>query len=74
MLGALICTAPDGSEVVLKTASGFSRELVPQFADDAIYVPPVITPQQIADALAANDDAIHSLTARIAACPDEAVK
>ncbi|MBQ7159025.1 MAG: RluA family pseudouridine synthase [Treponema sp.] len=65
MLGALICTDADGNEITLKTASGFSRALSPQFEDDAIYVPPVITPDQIERAIAANDDAIHALTARI---------
>ena len=74
MLGALVATDAAGNEVVLKAASGFSRALVPRFADDAIYVPPLVSPAQIAAALAANDDAIHALTARIDALADGAEK
>lgn len=70
MLGALVATDAAGNEVVLKAASGFSRALVPRFADDAIYVPPLVSPAQIAAALAANDDTIHALTARIDALAD----
>ncbi len=65
MLGAAICVNAEGKEVVLKTASGFSRNLVPRFEDTAIYVPPLVTPKEIEGAVAANDDAIHALTARI---------
>ena len=74
MLGALVATDAAGNEVVLKAASGVSRALVPRFADDAIYVPPLVSPAQIAAALAANDDAIHALTARIDALADGAEK
>ncbi len=70
MLGALVATDAAGNEVVLKAASGFSRALVPQIDDQAIYVPPLVSPVQIADAVAANDDAIHALTARIDALSD----
>lgn len=65
MLGALIATDADGNEIILKTASGFSRALKAHFDDTAIYVPPVVTPTQIESVLAANDDAIHALTAQI---------
>ena len=74
MLGALVATDAAGNEVVLKAASGFSRALVPRFADAAIYVPPLVSPAQIAAALVANDDAIHALTARIDALADGAEK
>ena len=74
MLGALVATDAAGNEVVFKAASGFSRALVPRFADDAVYVPPLVSPAQIAAALAANDDAIHALTARIDALADGAEK
>ena len=70
MLGALVATDAAGNEIVLKTASGFSRALVPHVADQAIYVPPLVSPAQIAEAVAANDDAIHALTARIDALSD----
>lgn len=71
MLGALVCADSNGNEVVLKTASGFSRALTAHFDDDAVYVPPLVTPSQIENALSANDDAIHRLTAQIDACDDE---
>ena len=70
MLGALVCTDAYGNNVVLKTASGFSRALVAHFDDSAIYVPPIVTPAQIEGALSANDDAIHALTAQIDAITD----
>lgn len=68
MLGALICADARGNEIVLKTASGLSRALTPHFDDSAIYVPPVVTPEQIERAVATNDDAIHALTAQIDEC------
>ena len=68
MLGALICRDAEGKEVILKTASGFSRTLIPRFEDEAIYVPPIVRPEEIEGAVAANDDAIHALTAAINEC------
>ncbi len=71
MLGVLVCTDAAGKRVVLETFSGISRELRPA-ADspaDCIYVPPIVSPEAIAVALAKNDAEIHLLTEKIRNSP-----
>lgn len=67
MLGTLICKhADNGEEVILHAVSGISMQLeLPQPSQTQIVVPPLASPSQIEAALAANDAAIHELTARI---------
>lgn len=67
MLGTLICKHADkGEEVILHAVSGISMQLeLPQTSQTQIVVPPLASPSQIEAALAANDAAIHELTARI---------
>ena len=67
MLGTLICKHADkGEEVILHAVSGISMQLeLPQPSQTQIVVPPLASPSQIEAALAANDAAIHELTARI---------
>ena len=64
MLGALVCSDSKGKRVVLKTNSGISKKLVFQGSevDDFLYVPPVVEPKKIDEALLKNDKAIHELT------------
>ena len=71
MLGALVCTDGAGRRTVLRTVSGIRHSLRPVEGltdPGAIYVPPVVAPQAIDDALRANDAEIHRLTARINGC------
>ncbi|EID86108.1 Pseudouridylate synthase, 23S RNA-specific [Treponema sp. JC4] len=67
MLGTLICKKVEtGEEVILHAVSGISMQLqLPSSSQPQIVVPPLASPSQIEAALAANDAAIHELTARI---------
>ena len=88
MLGALVALTSAGEELSLCTVSGISRRLrvtATAAATDAVcaaacthalprYVEPIVSAAQRDRALAANDDAIHALTARIAAARDDALR
>lgn len=66
MLGAVLCSDSRGNEVGLRTVSGLSKKLLSQREDDrAIYVPPIVPPEKIEEALLPNDKKIHELTDRI---------
>lgn len=67
MLGVLVCKDKNGNTVVLKTNSGISKKLVLSHGvnDDSIYVPPVVEPSLIEEALSKNDAKIHELTNQI---------
>lgn len=73
MLGALICTNQDGTkDIPLVTISGVSHTIEFQqdkknsdYIEDFIFVPPVVAPELITQALAKNDARIHELTAKI---------
>ena len=57
MLGALVCADKSGKRVVLRTVSGISRKLtIPSdIADSAVFVPPIVSAEKIAEALSDND-------------------
>ena len=70
MLGAAICVDDQNKKVILKTTSGISKELVREVSSlvsdvQEIFVPPVISSQQITQALNKNDKEIHELTEKI---------
>lgn len=61
MLGVLVCLAPDGAKVFLKTVSGITRRLVlPE--NEGIFVEPIVSQQAVNLALKKNDREIHELT------------
>ncbi len=65
MVGALVCTDKNGDEKNLITISGISRRLVLPASLPFIFVPPIVSAAQIADALSENDAEIHALTQKI---------
>lgn len=66
MLGSLICTDVSGREIKIRAVSGNSRYLKPSIAEEnVIYAPSLVSAKQIQEALADNDDEVHSLTAEI---------
>jgi len=69
MIGALVCLSPEGKQVTLKTVSGMIHQLIRSEGYDAesIYVQPIVSAEQIDEALAKNDDEIHRLTREIEA-------
>lgn len=69
MIGVLVCTATDGSEIVLYTVSGNSL-VIEGRVPDWMYVPPIVPAEEIARALAPNDRRIHELTAELKAAPE----
>ncbi len=74
MLGALLCRAPDGRRVTLKTVSGIRNALRPAdgLSDpNSVYVPPVAAAKKIDAALRKNDARIHDLTAQIMALKEQ---
>lgn len=62
MLGAVKCTDSDGSEVYAYTVSGSAYVLNRGGITDMVFVPPIVSPKDIAAALSENDAQIHSLT------------
>lgn len=70
MLGAVKCTDSDGSEVYAYTVSGSAYVLDRGGITDMVFVPPIVSPKNIAAALSENDAQIHSLTE----CINEAKK
>lgn len=68
MLGVLICADKDGNKIILNAVSGNS--LVPDGECEGIWVPPIVTSEQIAAALAPNDAPIHELTDKLKAAPE----
>ena len=60
MLGVLVCTAADGSLVVLRTVSGIRCRL-----DCDNFVEPIVSAAEVSRALQKNDGEIHSLTEKI---------
>ncbi len=66
MLGALVCKNSCGREITLYAVSGIAKQLIPSgefsLSDDEIIVPPLVSPQKIAQALSKNDAQIHKLT------------
>ena len=68
MIGVMVCLKKDSAqEVCLVTLSGISH--VMSFSDSVqsgfVYVPPVVSPEQINKALEKNDKRIHDLTEKI---------
>lgn len=65
MLGALVCADKNGREVNLVTSSGLAKRLRVRDSDSDLsfrLVPPVVSADEIVDALSANDEKIHELT------------
>ncbi len=66
MVGALVCTNDAGERIVLHSVSGISiAPVVGELVESPlskIIVPPIVSPQQIENALAKNDKKIHELT------------
>lgn len=63
MIGALVCVNTAGERVVLHAVSGIS--VVPEPVEPPlkkIIVPPIVSPEEIEQALAKNDKKIHELT------------
>ena len=62
MIGALVCVNAAGERVVLHAVSGIS--VVPELVEGPakIIVPPIVSPEEIEQALAKNDKKIHELT------------
>jgi tRNA pseudouridine32 synthase / 23S rRNA pseudouridine746 synthase len=69
MIGVLVCTDGDGHDVVLCTVSGNSLVLS-GVTGEFVPVPPVVSPEDIAEALAPNDKMIHELTALLKKSPE----
>ena len=68
MVGALVCVNDKGERVVLEAISGISYEAgVPEPVEgpQKIIVPPLVSPEQIEQALSKNDAEIHELTKKI---------
>lgn len=67
MIGALIAVDSEGREKKLFTLSGTSKKIVSDSAEkpDEIYVEPIVSAAEIAQALSENDEKIHQLTDRI---------
>jgi len=61
MVGVLVCEDGDGREVVLYALSGSSL-IIDGHVSGAVSVPPVVSADKIAQALAPNDRRIHELT------------
>jgi len=72
MLGVLVCTDEKGRRVYLAAPSGIHWELESCTSKNDspkplfVLVPPVVSPEKIADALSKNDEEIHRLTREIA--------
>ena len=63
MLGVLTALSEDGKKIILKTVSGNAKRLVPAAKEENVfYVPPVVSPEKINEALKKNDRLIHKLT------------
>jgi len=68
MIGALVCVNAAGKRVVLHAVSGISvvleQNVVPELVEGPakIIVPPIVSPEEIEQALAKNDKKIHELT------------
>ena len=68
MIGALVCVNAAGKRVVLHAVSGISvvleQNVVPDLVEGPakIIVPPIVSPEEIEQALAKNDKKIHELT------------
>ena len=69
MIGALVCVNSAGERVVLHAVSGISvvpeqKSGVPELVEGPtkIIVPPIVSPEEIEQALAKNDKKIHELT------------
>ena len=70
MLGSLVCKDKNGKEIALVTNSGNAKKLVakPQTFPDSqglIFVKPIVSAEEIENALAENDKEIHELTEKI---------
>lgn len=75
MLGVLVCTCENGKRVILAAPSGIHWELEenccnqnngqPVKPNPFIFVPPVVSPEKINEALSKNDKEIHELTKEI---------
>ena len=70
MLGSLVCKDKNGKEIVLVTNSGNAKKLVakPQTFPDSqglVFVKPIVSAEEIENALAENDKEIHELTEKI---------
>ncbi|MBR1910753.1 MAG: RluA family pseudouridine synthase [Treponema sp.] len=66
MLGAMTCMDKAGTEHVnLVTVSGISHTIAFHNKEDFIYIPPVVAPEFITQALEKNDARIHELTSLI---------
>ena len=72
MLGALVCKDKNGNEVKLVTNSGNAkkiengkRETENDFFGEIVFVEPVVSAEEIENALAENDKKIHEITKEI---------
>jgi tRNA pseudouridine32 synthase/23S rRNA pseudouridine746 synthase len=69
MIGALVAKKSDGQLLNLVTTSGISKSLHPvagkAFDNSFVFVGPLVDAKKIEDALAKNDEMIHTLTRQI---------
>lgn len=67
MLGAAVCRDDKGHFFILKAVSGIAKQLVhiANYPDNEIIVPPLVSSEEISQALSKNDREIHLLTDKI---------
>lgn len=67
MLGSALCRDESGKVFALKTVSGISKKIVlkRENYDGEIFVSPIVSFEQVEQALKKNDSEIHSLTEKI---------
>lgn len=69
MVGVLVCTGSRNEEVVLYTVSGNSL-IIEGTVPGGVWVPPIVSTEKIASALAPNDGRIHELTECLRTAPE----
>lgn len=66
MIGVAVCQKSDGSSVILNTVSGISKRIKgSEEAELGIFVEPIVSSEEIENALKKNDFQIHQFTEKI---------